>query len=127
MRRFERLAAGPGRPGRGYLSVLAQYYAEVRLVRPVPKIAFWPAPKVESAIIHLEVRGERALRADFERRFLRFVHSLFTQPRKMLKNVAAGIRGEPVENLWQQLGFPSNRRAQEMTQEDWLKLYQAWK
>jgi len=57
----ERLAAGAAKPGRGYLSVLAQYYAEVRFVRDVAPSCFVPPPAVNSAVIHLALRTERAL------------------------------------------------------------------
>ena len=124
----KRLAAGAGQSDRGYLSVLTQYYTNITFVTSVPATAFWPAPKVESAVIHLERRVSRPLPPEEERTFLKFVHTLFIQPRKQLKNVVAGIRGisaEQVLQLFKQLGFPENIRAQELTEEQWLTLFKS--
>jgi 16S rRNA (adenine1518-N6/adenine1519-N6)-dimethyltransferase len=122
----ERLAAGAGKEGRGYLSVLTQYYAEVQYVRSVSASAFWPEPKVASAVVRLVIRPERSLLPEQEQAFLRFVRMYFTQPRKQLRNVVAGIRGisaQQVGELFEHLGLPQNVRAQELSQVDWLRLF----
>ena len=122
----KRLAAKAGQSDRGYLSVLCQYFAEVTYVRDVPKTSFWPAPEVDSAVIHLAVREQRLLAAGDEQRFLRFVHSSFTQKRKQLKNVLAGIRrisSAEMSAELTKLGWPETVRAQELTMEQWITLY----
>ena len=123
----ERLAAGPRQSGRGYLSLLTQYFAEVEYVRSVPRSAFWPQPKVESAVLQLKVRGVRALPVEQEASFLRFVRMRFTQPRKQFKNVLAGIAGVPpkeVEGLLVEVGLPLTVRAQELSQAEWVRLFE---
>jgi 16S rRNA (adenine1518-N6/adenine1519-N6)-dimethyltransferase len=122
----KRLAAAPQTSGRGYLSVLCQYLAEVRLVRAVPPSAFWPEPAVASAVVHLKVRPTRALPQEEEAAFLRYVKQAFLEPRKQLKNVLAGIRGVPVAEIAQSfetLGLPITIRCQQLTQEQWIALY----
>lgn len=47
----ERLAAGPGSKAYGRLSVIVQYHCEVEHLFNVPADAFFPKPKVESAIV----------------------------------------------------------------------------
>lgn len=49
----QRLAATPGTKAYGRLSVMAQYYCEVSYLFQVPPMAFYPAPKVNSAIVRL--------------------------------------------------------------------------
>ncbi|MBU6388983.1 ribosomal RNA small subunit methyltransferase A [Patescibacteria group bacterium] len=122
-----RLTAAAGKPGRGYLSVLCQLYAETEYIHTVPAASFWPPPKVDSAIITLQRRAELPLTTEEMPAFLRFVHTFFIQPRKQLKNVIAGIRRLPaaeVADRFIRLEIPLTARAQELTQEQWLRLYQ---
>ena len=53
----ERLAAGPGDPQYGAVSVKVAYYAEARVVGLVPPTVFVPRPKVESALVRLRRRA----------------------------------------------------------------------
>lgn len=125
-----RLAAPARSSERGYLSVLAQYLAEVSYVATVPAEAFWPAPKVDSGIIHLKRREKVSFALEESVRFLKFVRMLYINPRKQLKNVVAGILSSPnleIEATFRQLGFPANVRAQELTQDEWETLYKALK
>jgi 16S rRNA (adenine1518-N6/adenine1519-N6)-dimethyltransferase len=125
----ERLAAKPATGERSFLSVLAQHYAEVAVLLRVPPAAFFPAPSVDSAVIQLKVRAERSLPKEIELHFLRFVRMAFQQRRKQLKNVLAAIQRVPVatmEAALGRLGFPSTIRAQELSEEQWLALFEAW-
>lgn len=124
----ERLAAPAKTGDRGYLSVLTQYYAGVSVVCNVPPSSFWPSPSVNSAVIHLVVKAERALPKDQEALFFKYVKARFIEPRKQFKNVLAGIRGETtaaVVTLLTSLGLPENVRAQELTQAQWIELFNA--
>ena len=82
-----RLAAAPGSRDYGYLSVLTQVYARPEILMAVPRSAFRPQPKVDSAVVKLEPAD--ALRdfgiADREG-FLRFASLAFRQKRKTLRN-----------------------------------------
>ena len=76
----------------------------------------------------MQVKAERPLPVEEEQEFFKYVKGRFMEPRKQLKNVLAGMRGEPWAEVVQklaELGLPENIRAQELTQEDWLKLYHA--
>jgi 16S rRNA (adenine1518-N6/adenine1519-N6)-dimethyltransferase len=52
----ERLAAGPGEPAFGAVSLKVAYRAEVRILRRVPPTVFWPEPAVESVLVRLDRR-----------------------------------------------------------------------
>ena len=54
-----RLTAEPGRRDYGYLSVLTQFYTTPALLEPIPRGAFQPPPKVESALVRLAPPGAR--------------------------------------------------------------------
>lgn len=81
----ERMVAAPGEAEYGRLSVSAQHYADVELVEHVPKEAFDPQPRVQSAVVRCTPR-DPDYEVDDEAFFLRFVKALFTQRRKTLRN-----------------------------------------
>jgi 16S rRNA (adenine1518-N6/adenine1519-N6)-dimethyltransferase len=81
----ERMVAAPGTPEYGRLSVSARHYAEPEIVESVPRTAFDPQPRVESALVRLLPRDPGYAVGD-EAFFLRFVKALFTQRRKTVRN-----------------------------------------
>ncbi|QLG26578.1 16S ribosomal RNA methyltransferase A [Halorarum halophilum] len=81
----ERMVADPGTEEYGRLSVSAGHYADVELVETVPREAFDPQPRVESALVRCTPRDPEYEVAD-EEFFLRFVKALFTQRRKTVRN-----------------------------------------
>jgi 16S rRNA (adenine1518-N6/adenine1519-N6)-dimethyltransferase len=77
-----RLAAEPGSPDYGALSVITQAAFEVELLREIGPEVFWPKPKVDSRLLKLTpVKFDGDLR-----QFEAFVHALFAQPRKTALN-----------------------------------------
>ena len=118
----ERITAKPGKMS--LLGVSAQFYAKQEIVEIVEKENFWPKPEVDSAIIKLEVRSKK-LEIN-EREFFRLVKFGFSAKRKMLKNnLAAGfkISQAEAENKIIKAGFNGKARAQELSVDDWLKLF----
>jgi 16S rRNA (adenine1518-N6/adenine1519-N6)-dimethyltransferase len=93
----ERLAAQPGTSSYGYLSVLVQVYARLEVLFGVPRTAFRPPPKVDSAVVRLEPRNAQM---DFGitdiQDFLRFAAVCFRQKRKTLRNNLAPVYGREV-------------------------------
>ncbi len=83
----DRLLARPGTKEYGVLSVMAQLFSDVELLRQLPPEVFWPAPQVESAIVRMTVRRERALeRITDLSLFKRLVMCIFQSRRKTLIN-----------------------------------------
>lgn len=82
-----RLAAAPGGRDYGYLSVLTQVHARPQILFDVPRAAFRPPPKVDSAVVLLEPRGadDDSIGADRDG-FLRFASECFRHKRKTLRN-----------------------------------------
>jgi 16S rRNA (adenine1518-N6/adenine1519-N6)-dimethyltransferase len=122
----ERIAAPPG--AMSYLSVFVQYHAVARVVRRVPREAFDPAPRVESAIVALEVRPDDSsgrLAPDAEDDLWRLVQAGFRERRKMLHNVLARqLPLEPgrLEAALVEAGIAGNRRPQTLGVGEWLAL-----
>jgi 16S rRNA (adenine1518-N6/adenine1519-N6)-dimethyltransferase len=87
----ERIVAPPGSRSYGTLSVWTALYGEARIALRVPPGAFLPRPKVESAIVTIELRSQpRAPIAD-PARFRAVVRAAFGQRRKTLRGALSGI------------------------------------
>jgi 16S rRNA (adenine1518-N6/adenine1519-N6)-dimethyltransferase len=106
-----RLAAGPGSRDYGYLSVLTQVYARVELLFGVPRAAFRPPPKVDSAVVRLTPRDAQADFGIADRpAFLRFASACFRQKRKTLRNNLAAVYPKELVDALPEAG----RRAEQL-------------
>jgi 16S rRNA (adenine1518-N6/adenine1519-N6)-dimethyltransferase len=115
----ERLAAEPGTKEWGLLSVLLQHRADVTVELQVPRGAFLPPPKVDSAVLRVGFRAPRAAVVD-EARFRRLVKAGFAQRRKVLANALAAV-GEAarVQAALAAAGVDPRRRGETLTVEEW--------
>jgi 16S rRNA (adenine1518-N6/adenine1519-N6)-dimethyltransferase len=122
----ERIASAPG--GMSYLSVFAQYHAQVRIAFTVPAAAFEPAPEVDSAVLVAETRPRR-LDEDDEDELWRLVQAAFRERRKMIHNVLArqlpGLGRERVDAALLGCGIELDRRPQTLAVGEWLALREA--
>ncbi len=126
----ERITAIPGKMS--LLAVSVQFYANPKILFKVPKENFYPSPKVDSAIIKINCHCERMCgnlvnQTINEKKFFRLVKHGFSSKRKMLKkNLAGGyhISQDEVIKKIQKAGFNKKVRAQELSVNDWIKLYQ---
>jgi len=96
-----RLAASPGGRDYGYLSVLTQIHTRPQILFEVPRGAFRPAPKVDSAVVLLEPRdAAQAWNLPDTTAFLRFASACFQHKRKTLRNnLAPGYGKERLDAL----------------------------
>jgi 16S rRNA (adenine1518-N6/adenine1519-N6)-dimethyltransferase len=123
----ERVAAPPGEMS--YLSVFCQYHARARVAFRVPRDAFEPAPKVDSAVLVLEPYDmDDRLDAEAEDRLWRVVMAGFRERRKMLHNVLVRQLPVPPERVKAALaavGIAGDRRPQTVAVGEWLALAEA--
>lgn len=90
----DRLTAVPGTRDYGYLSVFTQFYSHPRIAFAVPPGAFQPPPKVDSAVVSLDILpSAEHLAVEEPKEFLRFAGWCFRQKRKTLRNNLAGVYG----------------------------------
>lgn len=81
----ERIVSGPHTREYGVLSVLCQTFAEVESIARLGPGCFWPAPKVDSAMIAIRPRSREG---GLDRRaFAAFLSRLFSQRRKQLGSI----------------------------------------
>lgn len=77
-----RITASPHSRDYGYLSVLAQTYAEVKILFNIPRGSFSPPPNVDSAVVSLRLRQD----LPDQMAFLTFAGRAFRHKRKTLRN-----------------------------------------
>lgn len=115
-----RLAASPGSRAFGYLTVQAQLYSRPEVLFTVPRTAFRPPPKVDSAVIRLDPRDAGSDLGIVDRAaFLRFAAACFRQKRKTLRNNLAPVYGKQrVDSLEE-----TRLRAEQLSLADLAGLY----
>ncbi len=120
----ERITAVP--PKMSLLSVSTQFYGEVKLVSTLKAGSFWPRPDVDSAVVRIDLRGERPLPFAEEAAFFRLVKVGFSQKRKQLqKNLRQlGLEKTVIQDILTQSNIDKTRRAETLTLNEWLRLYQ---
>jgi 16S rRNA (adenine1518-N6/adenine1519-N6)-dimethyltransferase len=119
----ERLRAKPGSKDYGPLSLLVQYYATPIWGFTVSPGAFTPRPKVESAVIRLEWKRGVPDAKDFTD----FIQRAFGSRRKKLMNnlvtICPGRSREEISSALQTAGLSSEARAETLTLEQFLRVY----
>ena len=114
----QRLAASPGSPEYGGISVKVSYWATARVLGDVPPTVFVPRPKVTSAIIEIVRRDEPAVASDRAVLFS-LVRTAFGQRRKMLRR---SLHALVTEEQFASAGIESTRRPEELDVFDWGRL-----
>ncbi len=122
----QRIVAAPGQMS--LLAVSVQFYGLPRLVARVPASAFYPAPKVDSAIVRIDPQQQLPIEDGEIAAFFEIVRAGFAQRRKQLRN--ALVRGlslprEDVSRAMGRGGIEERRRAQSLSLADWVALYRA--
>ena len=87
----ERIVARPGTKDFGALSLWIQAQCNPEIVRIMSPKVFWPRPKVDSAIIHIETDTAKRNRIPDLAYYHRFVRSLFIHRRKLLRGVLVSV------------------------------------
>ncbi len=120
----QRIVAGPG--DLSLLGVSIQFYGKPKIIVHVPARAFYPAPKVDSAILRIDLKDEAPLTTKERDSFFRLVQAGFSERRKQLHNsLAHGLHRKNVEvQAWLQVAnIDPSRRAETLSIEDWLRLW----
>lgn len=123
----KRLSAQPSTKDYGALTVLSQYYANIKYLFQVPPHVFHPAPKVHSAVIQLTIKPERILPTSQEKRFEAFVQQCFKQKRKTLINNLSGEYASAKDiltNYFSEEGLNPQTRAEALNLNHFVRLFQ---
>jgi len=124
----ERINAQPGEMS--ILAVSVQYYADIEIIREVKAANFWPAPKVDSAVISFKLKPRNYLGKNYnlqeDKKFFRLVKFGFSAKRKMLKNNLAGglkIKADLAGEILFKHSLDKKIRAEDLSLNDWYKIF----
>ena len=126
----QRLCAAPGTRDAGAISYAVAYYAEPKLLFSVQPGSFYPAPKVTSAVIRLDVREKPAVQVPNgdEAAFFALIRAAFSQRRKTAANaIANGLhlpKAQVIAAL-QAANLDERARPEQLTLEDYCALQTA--
>jgi 16S rRNA (adenine1518-N6/adenine1519-N6)-dimethyltransferase len=124
----ERIIAPPGGKDYGPLSIFAQSVSDLSIQFYVKPSAFFPPPKVESAVIHMVWKERPLVRLEEEAWFKKVVKGCFSYRRKRLINAlkhAALPLPEDLEKRMEKIGIDSQRRPETLTIQEFVQLAEA--
>jgi 16S rRNA (adenine1518-N6/adenine1519-N6)-dimethyltransferase len=110
-------------------TVAVQVYAETHTVMTIPASAFTPTPRVDSALVSLDVRAQPAVDVPDVIAFLRFVEAVFQFRRKQLGGTLAriaGISSGEAAGRLAEIGIEAAARPQTLTLQEWEAVYRAF-
>lgn len=122
----ERMCATPGRMS--MLAVSVQYYASVRIVVRIPAGAFYPPPKVESAVVHIV--PHRSWSVSEVEPFFTVVRAGFSMKRKQIANcllTGLSLTRQQVTRLLLSAALDGTRRAETLSIDEWITLTNEWR
>jgi len=123
----ERICAEPGEMNLLALSV--QVYGKPTITAFIPAGAFYPPPKVDSAVLRIEVQDQSYLTTNLLDAFFKLIKAGFSQKRKTLRNsLSGGLRVSQVESekMLSGAGIDPGRRAETLSLEEWGRLCQRY-
>jgi 16S rRNA (adenine1518-N6/adenine1519-N6)-dimethyltransferase len=119
----QRMIADPGQMS--LLSVSVQFYGRPRIVARIPAGAFYPVPKVNSAVVRIDLYESPPVAIADVDRFFEVVRAGFGHKRKQLRNALAQGLSLPVSTVVEALrhaGIDEKRRAQTLSLEEWARV-----
>ena len=121
----ERLCAPMPSRACGAVTAAVRYYSEPRVLFPVSRGSFYPAPHVDSMVVRLDVRDRLPLEGEEERRLFRVVRAAFGQRRKTLCNTLSQgleISKETAAAAIAAAGLKPAARPEELSLEEFIAL-----
>ncbi len=118
------IAAQPG--DMSLLSVGVQFYGKPTIVAEVSAGSFYPQPKVDSAVLKIEVHPKPVVAVNDVEGFFNLVRAGFgTRRKQMVNSIArgAGLKKEVTKSLLGKSGIEPTRRAETLSLEEWGKLW----
>ena len=114
-----RMVANENSPAKqfGLLTILSQFWADVEIFKLVGRKSFYPAPKVNSALVKLNVRENPKLELTDYTHFRKTVKAAFAQRRKNIKNclLQGGFSKENIQKSLSALGIDENIRGEKLS------------
>lgn len=124
----DRIEADEHSKDRGAISVVVQYYCTVHRIANVSKDVFVPRPKVDSAVLRLDVRKSPPVKVIDDKLFFKAVKSGFSQRRKTIHNsLSSGLfmEKELLGKILDDLEIDRKRRAETLSIEEFARISNA--
>ncbi|MBF0328923.1 MAG: ribosomal RNA small subunit methyltransferase A [Nitrospirae bacterium] len=121
----ERIVAKPCTKDYGVLSLAVQYYGEPEIKFLIPKGAFKPTPKVDSAVLNVKKLAVPRVAAKDKKFFFKVVRTAFAQRRKTLSNSLKPLQKENLLPVLEALGIDAKRRPETLTIEEFAMIADA--
>lgn len=124
----QRICAGPANKNASSISLAVNYYAEPEILFEVKKGSFWPIPKVDSAVIKLNIRKKPACNVVDEKKFFKIIKSAFLQRRKTIVNSLSNnlnLSKDILLYVFNNLKIDPQNRAENLTLEQFSELTEA--
>ena len=119
----QRICASPG--DMSLLALSVQVYGKPRIVARIPAGAFFPTPKVDSAVLSVDIYPSPLIKTEFLDTFFQLIKAGFSQKRKTLRNsLSAGLHISPMEaaELLTRANIDPQRRAETLRIQEWERL-----
>lgn len=119
-----RMTAKPGSKDYSSLSVFIKFYSEPKIEFKVPNTVFMPKPKVDSAVVKMELNKKYDVNREL---FFKIVKAAFSKRRKTIINALSsykdlGIQKDDIRGVLILADIDENKRAEDLSIEDYLKL-----
>lgn len=114
----QRICAEVGSRQSGAVTVSVNYYAQPEMLFGVSAGSFMPAPKVDSAVIRLDILKEPHVEVKDEKKFFSVVKAAFSQRRKVISNsLSSGLSLDKakVAEILEKSGVSATARAEKLT------------
>ena len=119
----QRICAAPG--DMSLLALSVQVYGKPRIAARIPAGAFFPAPKVDSAVLSVDIYPTPQVKPELLDKFFQLIKAGFSQKRKTLRNsLSSGLRISPAQaaDLLTSANIDPQRRAETLSIEEWESL-----
>ncbi len=119
----QRICAEPG--DMSLLALSVQVYGKPRIAASIPANAFFPAPKVDSAVLLIDIYDSPRIKGEYLNTFFKLIKAGFSQKRKTLRNsLSSGLHISPPEaaDLLTRANLDPQRRAETLSIEEWERL-----
>ena len=121
----ERICAEVGTRAGGAVTAAVNFYSEPKLLFRVSAGSFMPAPKVDSAVIRLNVYKEPKYVLTDDKKFFKIIKASFAQRRKTVANSISstlGVEKSEVIHMLEDCGISTTARAENLSMDDFIKL-----
>ena len=126
----DRMTASAGHHSYNALSIWIGSQCRSEIIRVLPPAAFWPRPKVDSAIVRLDLEEHRRAQISDLPRFQTFVRDIFCHRRKVLRGVLVTLAGgkknldalSRIDRLYDTFGLGKNIRAESIDPDTFVRI-----